>query len=73
VSILIQGGDDQVGIHDLDLLVTNDVTRGDNTFAGGVDVDDLGAIAIQLCGQSLEVQDDLSDIFLDTGDGRKLV
>ena len=73
VRILVQGGENQVGIDDLDLFVANDIARGHNALAGGGDVDDLGAVAIQLGGQGLEVQDDLGDILFNPGDRGKLM
>jgi hypothetical protein len=57
------------GIEDLHFGVRLYIAGGDFAFALGVDINDLGAVAVQLGRQALDIEDDLSHILLDTGDG----
>ena len=53
----------------LDLRIRADISSGDLTFTLGVNIDGLGAVAVQLGRQTLDCKDDFRDILLDTGDG----
>ena len=66
-------GDVQFGVEDLNLGVCLDVTGGDFTLACRFDIDGLRSVAMQACNDTLHIQHDLRDVFLDTGDRRKLV
>ena len=68
-----QGGNVQLGIQDLHLAVRLDVAGCDFARADGVDVDGLGFVAVQLGQQTLDIQNDLSDVFLDSLDRTEFV
>ena len=68
-----EGADVQLGIQYFHLAVGLDVARRDLAFAHGVDIDGLGAFAVQPGDQTLHIQDDLRHILTDAGDGRELV
>ena len=62
-----------MGCSGLRISVRLDVPGGDHALAGGLDIDGLGALAVELGDDPLDVQDDLSDVLLDTGDGAELM
>ena len=68
-----QGGDVQVRIENLHIGVRLDVAGGDPALPGGLDVDGLGALAVQLGDNALHIQDNLGHVLLDAGDGGKLM
>ena len=68
-----EGADVQLGVEDLNFSVRLDVAGSHFPFAGGVDENGLGALAMQSCDDLLDIQNDLSDVFLDAGDRGKLV
>ena len=68
-----QGRDRMLWVQDLYLAVGFDVTGGDFTLACRFDIDGLRTVAMQACNDALHIQHDLRDVFLDTGDRRKLV
>ena len=72
-SIGTQSSNMQLGIEDFHLTVSLDVAGSDFALAAGLNVDGLHAFAVQLGDDTLDVQDDLSDIFLHTGNGGKLM
>ena len=72
-GIAHQSSDMQVGIQDLDFAVCVDVTGLDFALAGSLDVDRLGAVAMQLGNDALDVQHDLGYVFLNARDGGELV
>ena len=63
----------QIRIEDLHLAVAVDIACGDNAFACCVDVHGLRAVTVQLCDNTLYVENDLGYILLDTRDGRELM
>src|SRR5690606_8464304 len=73
LDVLGQGGDDVVGIDDLDAGITLDVTGGDHTPALAADLHRDLVTAVQADGDVLEVQQDVQDILLQTLDRRVLV
>ncbi len=50
-----------------------DVAGGDFALACGLDIDGLGAVAVEAGDDALHVQHDLRDVLLDAGDGGKLM
>ena len=62
-----------LGVEDLNLAVGLDVAGGDFALARGVNIDGLGALAVELRNDLLHVQHDLRDVFLDAGDRGELV
>ena len=65
--------DVQILIQDLHIVVGLDVAGRDFTLAGGININRLHAVTIHLKDDALDVQDDLSDILLHTGDCGKLM
>ena len=61
------------GIQEIYLGVSLDIARSDFTFTGRFNVNSLRTVSIQLCSQTLDAQDDLSDILLYTRDRGQLV
>ena len=68
-----QSGNVQVGIQDLHIGVRLDIAGSDLALAGGLDMDRLHALAVQLGDDALHVEDDLGHVLLDAGDGGKLM
>ena len=68
-----QGSDVVIGIQDLDVGILLDVTCGDIMVAGHVDDHSLGAGAMQLSRNALDVEHNLGHVLHDTGNGGKLV
>ena len=60
-------------VQDLHLAAAGNAARGHLTLAFGGNVDGDGLLTVELGDESLDVQDDLYDILLYTGDGGKLV
>ena len=56
------------GIEDADLRVVLEVGCGNFAFALFFDVDGLRTLSIELCGKSLEIQNNFAYILFDTGD-----
>ena len=73
IRILVEGGDVQIAVDHLDLIVH--LERGGSQLARTLDVDGhrLRAVAIQLGRKLFQVEDDLCNVFLDAGNGGKLV
>ncbi len=70
---VVQGRDDELGVVDLDAGGSGDVGRGDLTGTRLAQVRRDGLIALARDDELLDVQDDLGDILLDTGNGAELV
>ena len=68
-----QRGDVEPGVHHLDLAVHPEVRGCHLAGAFRDDLRLLGGIGKQADGQLLEVEDDLGHVFLDAGDGGKLM
>jgi hypothetical protein len=62
-----------VGVQDLDVADRLDVTSADNARALLAHDHALGAVAVHLDGDFLDVQDDVGDIFANAGNRRELV
>ena len=60
-------------IKNIHLRVSLDIARSDFTFTGCFNVNGLGTVSIKLCSQTLDAQDDLCDILLNTGDRGQLM
>ena len=60
-------------VEDLDLRIALDAAGRNLAFALRVDPHSLRLIAIQLCGQPLDVEDDFRHILLDARDCREFV
>ena len=63
----------QIGIQDLNIRVLLDVACGNVTRTGNINDDRLRCIGVKLCGDALNVKNDLSYVLLNTGNGRKLM
>ena len=72
-SVRTQGGDGVLRIEDLHLTVGLDVAGSDDALAGGLDINGLGTLAVELGDDTLDVQDDLRHVLLDPGDGGELM
>ena len=73
LAILVQSGQVELGIDDLNIRIGQDVTGGDFALARRVDDDLLGALAVELANEALQVQDDLGHVLLHALDGGKLM
>ena len=72
-TVRSKGGYGLLGIEDLDFSICLDVAGGDNAFADGFDIDSLGLLAVETGDDALNIKNDLGHVFLNTGDGRKLM
>ena len=70
---LVQRGDVQVGVEDLDVAGLADVAGGDVGRALHVEPQGDGLLAVAHQHEVLEVEDDVGDVLGDTGDGVELV
>ena len=68
-----QGSDVQIRVEDLNLAVCVDIASLDLALAGGLDVDRLGTITMQLGNNALNIQHDFGNVFLNARNRRKLV
>src|SRR4051812_35478683 len=73
LSLLVQRGDVQVRVVELHAGRRRDVRGGDDAGPLLAQVGDHGLVMLGGDGQVLDVQDDLGDIFLDTGNRGELV
>src|SRR5262249_9334870 len=71
--VIGEGGDDVVGIDDVDGIVGGDVGVLARALVVAVDGDDLGLLAGIADDQALDVQDDVRHVFDHAGDGGDLV
>ena len=62
-----------VRIQNFNVAILLDIARTYVAGAGHVDNDSLRTFTVQLCGNTLDIEHDLTDIFLDTGDGGDLM
>ena len=60
-------------VENLEIIALLDAAGGDFTRAGGFHTDGLGAVAIDLGGNALEVQNDLGHVLAHALDGRELM
>ena len=67
------GADVDVLVEDLDVAVGLDHAGGDDAGLVGAEVEGLGAFAVELEGNLLEVEDDVGRVLNDAGDGLELV
>ena len=51
--------------------VLGDVVEKD--YAGNIDYNNLGAVAMKFCGKAFDVEDDFGDVLFYTGDGGKFM
>ena len=65
--LLVERGDDLVGVEDLDTGVELDVAGGDRAFLGHVEEQDARVAVREFEEDLLEVEDDVGDIFRDAG------
>src|SRR5580698_4124282 len=65
--------DIDIGIEDLDVRVSLDHARGDDAWLVGVKIEGLGAVAVELEGNLLEIEDDVGRILDDASDRLELV
>ena len=63
----------QIRVEDLNLAVCVDIASLDLALAGGLDVDRLGTITMQLGNNALNIQHDFGNVFLNARNRRKLV
>ena len=73
LALLVESGDDQVGVVDLDAGRRGDVTGGDLARTGLAQVHDDRLVVLRGQDDLLDVEDDLGDILLDPGDRAELV
>src|SRR5699024_221261 len=73
LGALAQGGDMPFRVEDLQVIAALDGTGDELAGAGRLDPDGLGAVAIDLGGNTLEVQDDLRHVLPYALDGGKLM
>src|SRR5699024_9378667 len=72
-AALAQGGDVPFRIQDLDLVALLDAVGSDLTGAHRLDAHRLGPVRVQLCSDTLQVQDNFGNVFLDVLNGGELV
>ena len=65
--------DGMLGVKDLHLAVSFDITGSDNPLAGGLNVHCFGTLAVQLGNDPLYVQDDFCYVLFHTGDRAELM
>ncbi len=63
----------QIRVQDLHVGISLDVAGGDFALSGGLNVDRLILLAVELGNDALDVEDDLGHVLLDAGDGGKLM
>ena len=63
----------QILVDDLTFVIGLDVTGGDFALTGLVNINGLHAVTVHLCDDSLNVQNDLGNVFLNAGDSGDLV
>ena len=63
----------QIFIDDLHLIIGLDVAGSHFALTGCVNINGLHTVAVHFRNNSLDVQNDLGNVFLDAGDRRKLV
>jgi hypothetical protein len=68
-----QGGNMQIRIQDLHIGVRLDIAGRHNALAGGLDMDGLGLLAVELGNDALDIEDDLGHVLLHTRNGGKLM
>ena len=73
IGVLVEGGDVQIAVHNLDLIVHREGGRSQLTGTLDVDRHRLGTIAIQLSGKLFQVEDDLCNVLFHAGNGGKLM
>src|SRR3954468_4461505 len=73
LALVVEGGDVHVGVVYRHAGGRDDVTRGDLAGALLAQVHGDRLVLLGRHDQTLEVQDDVGDVFLDTGDGGELV
>ena len=71
--VIGQRTDRQIGVHDLDVVVGLDVASGQISLLGDIDPQCARCIRMHPYTEFLDVEDDLGDVLIDSGDGRELV
>ena len=66
-------GNVQFGIENLHVGIRADVARSDLTLAGGLEIDGLGAVAVEAGDDALDVENDLGHVLGHAGDRGELV
>ena len=72
-AALAQGGNAPFRIQDLDLVALLDAVGSDLTGADCLDAHRFGPVGVQLCSNTLQVQDNFGNVFLDALNGGELV
>ncbi len=73
LAAFADGADVDVLVEDLDIAVGFDHAGGDDASLVGAEVEGLGAFAVELERNLLEVEDDVGRVLNDAGDGLELV
>ena len=73
LALVVEGGDVHLGVVHRHAGRRDDVTRGDLTGALLAQVHGDRLVLLRGHDETLEVQDDVGDVFLDAGDGGELV
>ena len=73
LAALAQGCDVPLRVQDLNIIALLDVIGGDLTGANCLNTHCLRTVGVQLCSDTLQVQDNLGNVFLDALNGGELV
>ena len=73
LAAFADGGDVHIFVEDLDVGIGLDHAGGDDAGLAGAQVQRLGALAVQLEGDLLEVEDDIGSVLNHAGNGLELV
>ena len=71
--VLTNGADMMLGVEHFQIGICLDIASLDLSGTNDVDHDGLGTLGVQLCNDTLNIQNNFSNIFHNTGDGRKLM
>lgn len=66
-AVLAEACDMQVRVEDFNVGIGFDIRRRNFLFAGRLDVDDFGAVAVQFSDESFDIQNNFCDVLLDAG------
>src|SRR5439155_20713977 len=73
LAAFADGGDVHIFVEDLNVGISLDHAGGDDAGLAGAQVQRLGALAVQLEGNLLEVEDDIGSVLNHAGNGLDLV